>query len=180
MKFRNGHWLYKEGYACFSPKQVYEITREEGALELCAPTSRITGRGDTLEGINLTIRISTPMPDVIRVQTWHHLGAVRKGPAFRLNMAKSTSRVTGTAKSTSEVTGTDGEREITVQSGRLRLVIDKENWGMKLFRDDKLLTKSIGGDLAYIKTKWRGDYAYDRGPADTAYMREQLGLSVDE
>ena len=44
MKFRNGHWLYKEGYACFSPRQVYEITREDGALELCAPTSLITGR----------------------------------------------------------------------------------------------------------------------------------------
>ena len=62
MKFRNGHWLYKEGYACFSPTQVYEITREDGALELCAPTSLITGRRDTLAGINLTIRVTAPMP----------------------------------------------------------------------------------------------------------------------
>ena len=55
MKFRNGHWLYKEGYACFSPRQVYEITRKDDALELCAPTSLITGKDDTLKGVNLTI-----------------------------------------------------------------------------------------------------------------------------
>ena len=82
MKFRNGYWLYKEGYACFSPRQVYEISREDGMLELCAPTSLITGKGDTLKGVNLTIRITAPMPDVIRIQTCHHLGAVRKGPEF--------------------------------------------------------------------------------------------------
>ena len=78
MKFRNGHWLYKEGYTCFSPKQVYEITSENGALELCAPTFPVSGKDDTLKGVILTIRITAPMPDVIRVQTRHHLGAVRK------------------------------------------------------------------------------------------------------
>ena len=177
MKFRNGHWLYKEGYACFSPRQVYEITREDGALELCAPTSLITGRGDTLEGINLTIRVTAPMPDVIRIQTWHHLGAVRKGPEFvpGENLKKIAS-----AGNFAIGAACADEGEITVMSGSLRLVIDKKNWGMKFYRNEKLLTKSMNGDLAYIKTNWRGDYAYDRGPADTAYMREQLGLSVDE
>ena len=177
MKFRNGHWLYKEGYACFSPKQVYEITREDGALELCAPTSLITGRGDTLEGINLTIRVTAPMPDVIRIQTWHHLGAVRKGPEFV--PGENLKKLTAEGKITPEAECAD-EGEITVRSGSLRLVFDKKNWGMKFYRNDKLLTKSMNGDLAYIKTNWRGDYAYDRGPADAAYMREQLGLSVDE
>ena len=177
MKFRNGYWLYKEGYACFSPRQVYEISREDGMLELCAPTSLITGKGDTLKGVNLTIRITAPMPDVIRIQTCHHLGAVRKGPEFVLG--KSLKNMTSEGKFTPEVEEAS-EREIIVRSGQLRLVIDKENWGMKYYRDDKYLTGSTNGDLAYIKTSWRGDYAYDRGPADTAYMREQLGLSVDE
>ena len=169
MKFRNGHWLYKEGTACFSPRQVYEITREDGAVELCAPTTFITGRGDTLEGVNLTIRITAPMPEVIRVQTWHHMGGVRRGPAFEVAEQENL---------TFEVRCT--EKEITVRSGHVRLVIDRENWGMQYFRDDRFLTKSMEGDLAYIKTNWRGDYAYDRGPSDTACMREQLGLSVDE
>ena len=101
MKFRNGYWLYKEGYACFSPRQVYEISREDGMLELCAPTSLITGKGDTLKGVNLTIRITAPMPDVIRIQTCHHLGAVRKGPEFVLG--KSLKNMTSEGKFTPEV-----------------------------------------------------------------------------
>ena len=139
MKFRNGYWLYKEGYACFSPRQVYEISREDGMLELCAPTSLITGRGDTLKGVNLTIRITAPMPDVIRIQTCHHLGAVRKGPEFVLG--KSLKNMTSEGKFTPEVEEAS-EREIIVRSGQLRLVIDKENWGMKYYRDDKYLTGS--------------------------------------
>ena len=182
MKFRNGHWLYKEGYACFSPKQVYEITSENGALELCAPTFPVAGKDDTLKGVILTIRITAPMPDVIRVQTRHHLGAVRKGPEFV--PGEILKNMTSDGTFTPEIECADdkfaAEEEITVRSGRLRLVIDKKSWGMKFYRDEKLLTKSMGGDLAYIKTNWRGDYAYDRGPYDTAYMREQLGLSVDE
>ncbi len=183
MKFRNGHWLYKEGYACFSPRQVYEISKEDGALELCAPTSLVMGREDTLKGVNLTIRITAPMPDVIRMQTWHHLGALKKGPEFipgeRLKSSATGEKLTSETEY-AEMECTDTEEEITVRNGHLRLVIDKKNWTIRYYRDEKLLTKSMGGDLAYIKTNWRGDYAYDRGPADTAYMREQLGLSVDE
>lgn len=27
MKYHNGCWLLKEGYACFSPQEVYEIKK---------------------------------------------------------------------------------------------------------------------------------------------------------
>ena len=89
MKFRNGHWLYREGTACFSPKHVYEVTAEENAVTLYAPTARVADKGDTLGGVVLTVRITAPMPDMIRVQTWHHLGAVKKGPAFVLDLPDS-------------------------------------------------------------------------------------------
>ena len=85
MKFRNGHWLYREGTACFSPKHVYEVTAEENAVTLYAPTARVADKGDTLGGVVLTVRITAPVPDMIRVQTWHHLGAVKKGPEFVLD-----------------------------------------------------------------------------------------------
>ena len=49
---------------------------------------------------------------------------------------------------------------------------------MRYERDGKLLTKSGTRDLAYMKTDWKGE-AYDRG-SKGAYMRQQLGLSVDE
>ena len=74
MKFHNGCWLFKEGYECFSPQHVYEVRKSEQEVVLCAPTGRINHKGDTLGGINLTVRITAPMPEVIRVQTFHNMG----------------------------------------------------------------------------------------------------------
>ena len=89
MKFRNGHWLYKEVTACFSPKMVYEIHREEDALIIYAPAAAVKDRGDTLGGIVLTLRITTPVPEVIRVQVWHHMGTARNMPRFELNLPET-------------------------------------------------------------------------------------------
>ncbi len=68
MKFHNGCWLYKEGYGCFSPQEIYEIHREEEELRLCMPTAKIRTKGDTIGGINLTLRVTCPAKEVIRVQ----------------------------------------------------------------------------------------------------------------
>ena len=43
------------------------------------PTARINHRGDTLGGIVLTIEITSPMPEVIRVKTSHH--TLHNGPS---------------------------------------------------------------------------------------------------
>ncbi|MFV0529609.1 MAG: alpha-xylosidase [Lachnospiraceae bacterium] len=167
MKFHNGCWLYKEGYECFSPQHVYEVRKKADEVTLCAPTSRIQHKGDTLGGINLTIRITAPMPEVIRVQTFHHRGVIDNGPAFELQLPD-----------TAEFTVDETEQLLTVVSGHLSLVIDKENWSMQYKRDGELLTKSGGRDLSYMKADWTG-FAYDHGSKE-AYMCQQLGLSVDE
>ncbi|WP_099469706.1 alpha-xylosidase [Konateibacter massiliensis] len=167
MKFQNGCWLFKEGYECFSPQHVYEIRKEEKQVVLCAPTSRIQHKGDTLGGINLTIKITAPMPEIIRVQTFHHMGVQNKGPEFELDLSQPQSLETK-----------EEDNILTVKSGNLSLLIDLENWSMRYERGSKLLTKSGWRDLAYIKEDWKG-FAYDKGK-DNAYMRQQLGLSVGE
>lgn len=167
MKFHNGCWLFKEGYECFSPQHVYEVRKSEQEVVLCAPTGRINHKGDTLGGINLTVRITAPMPEVIRVQTFHHMGVVDRGPKFELELSNA-----------EELEAEETENLLTVRSGHLSLVIDKENWSMRYERDGELLTKSGWRDLSYLKTDWKG-FAYDKGSED-AYMRQQLGLSVDE
>lgn len=86
MKFHNGCWLLKEGYGCFSPEQVYEVREEKEQVTLCAPTARITGKGDTLGGINLTVRITAPMPEVVRVQACHHRGVKPDVTQFELEL----------------------------------------------------------------------------------------------
>jgi len=167
MKFSNGCWLQKEGCECFSPQQVYEVTIEKNAVILYAPTVQIRQKGDTLGGINLTIRITAPMEEVIRVQTIHHKGHQQKGPAFELNLNEN-----------HPIQAVETDQKITITSGSLSLVITKNPWSMTYFRGEKMLTQSIGKDLGYLKTDWKG-MAYDRGSKD-AYMRQQLGLCVGE
>lgn len=166
MKFHNGCWMLKEGYECFSPQQAYEVTKKENQIVICAPTSRIQHKGDTLGGINLTIIISAPMPEVIRVQTYHHKGIKKREPEFELNL---------TGKS--QLSLQEEEDRLTIKSGSLGLVIDTKNWSMCYERDGRLLTKSGGRDLGYVKKDFKG-IAYDKG--DNAYMCQNLSLSVGE
>lgn len=167
MKFSNGHWLQREGCACFSPAQVYFADVQAEEVTICAPTSPIRHRGDTLGGVNLTIRVTAPYPEVLRIQTCHHLGALDHGPHFEIAPA-----VPGCLRASQT------EEKLLVSSGSLRLEVRKDSGEMTFFRDDEKLTGSGHNDLAYVKTDWTG-LAYDRGPED-AYMRQQLSITVNE
>ncbi|MCI9337002.1 MAG: alpha-xylosidase [Lachnospiraceae bacterium] len=166
MKFQNGCWLLKEGFASFSPQQIYDSRIAEDEVVICAPTAVVNGRGNTIDGINLTLRITAPAPEVIRVQVWHHKGGLKKSPAFEL------AEPCGQALRVEET-----DETLTVKSGHLSLVLGKRPWSMRYERDGELLTKSAGRDFAFLKENWTG-MAYDKGQG--AYMRQQLGLSVNE
>lgn len=167
MKFSNGCWLMREGCGCFSPAEVYFSKIEPDAVTICAPTSKIRQRGDTLGGINLTIRVSAPYPEVLRVQTWHHMGLQERGPRFDIAQPQS-----------GNLRAEDLADRLVIASGNLRLEIIKENGAMTFYRGGEKITSSGPKDLAYVKTDWKG-FAYDKGPQD-AYMRQQLTLGVNE
>ena len=167
MKFSNGCWLQKEGCECFSPAEVYFSKIEENAVTICAPAAKIRHRGDTLGGVNLTIKITAPYPEVLRVQTWHHMGLQDRSAHFELSPMHM-----GLLKAE------ETEEKLMVSSGSLRVEVRKDNGTFAFFRGDEKITSSDTKDLAYMKTDWRG-LAYDRGPAD-AFMRQRLNLGVGE
>lgn len=167
MKFSNGCWLQKEDCACFSPAQIYFTKIEKDRVTLCAPTNKINHRGDTLGGVNLTIQISAPYPEVLRIQTYHHMGLKERMPQFEL-----------TAPQNGNLVAEETEKQIIVKSGELRIEIEKESGAFVFWRGAEKITGSGWRDLAYMKTNWKGS-AYDKGPED-AYMREQLSISVGE
>ena len=168
MKFSNGCWLEKEGYACFAPQEVYSTSVEENGVVLYTPTTPIRHRGDTLGGINLTLVISVPFKEVIRVQVYHHKGVMDKEPHFELNIEKN-----------HLVEVEDKEESICIRSGALSLTITKKNFSMVYERNGAYLTSSGWKDLAYMKTDWKG-FAYDKGNPSEAYIYQQLKLSVGE
>lgn len=168
MKFSNGCWLQKEGCACFSPAEVSFTRIEQDKVVLCAPTHKINQRGDTLGGVNLTLEITTPMPEVIRVKTYHYKGALENGPQFELNLPL-----------VSSIDAVESKEQVVVKSGGAKLVIDKKNWKMTYYGNGQKKCVSAGRDLAYMKTDWKGD-AYVKSSDTDAYMRQQLSLGVGE
>lgn len=169
MKFNNGCWLFREGTACFSPQEVYYTKITDTEVTLCAPTHPIGHRGDTLGGINLNIRISSPMPDILRIQVDHHMGRLERTPSFELKLDAPQKLQVEETKET-----------ITITSGSLSLVITKNPWSMTYKSGGKVLTESRGRDLALMKTAYKGDFYEVDGDLEDTYMREQLGIDVGE
>ena len=167
MKFSNGCWLQKEGCACFSPMEVYFTKIEPDKVTLCAPTYHVVTRGDTLGNVNLTIQITAPYPEVLRIQTFHHMGLAERFPQFEI-----------AAPQEGNLKAEETPEKIVVSSGTLRVEITKATASIAFYRGEEKITSSGAKDLAYMKTDWKG-LAYDKGPED-AYMREQLSLSVGE
>ncbi len=168
MKFSNGCWLQREGTEVFSPVEVYYAKKEETQITLCTPTHKIIHRGDTLGGPNLTIRISAPMPEVLRIRCDHYMGVVKKAPEFELEYEEG-----------KHLIADETEEMIMINSGNLRVEINKLSWKMTYYRGSEKITDSGLKDLAYVKTDWRG-LAYDDGKEHDTYMRERLSLSVGE
>ncbi len=167
MKFSNGCWLQKEGCSCFSPMEVYFTKITPDMVTLCAPTYHVVTRGDTLGNVNLTIQITAPYPEVLRIQTFHHMGLAERFPQFEI-----------AAPTSGNLRAEEDDEKITVWSGSLRVEVIKATAAITFYRGDEKITASGAKDLAYMKTDWKG-LAYDKGPED-AYMREQLSLSVGE
>ncbi len=168
MKFSNGCWLQKEGCSCFSPQEVYFTTIEDHKVTLLAPTLHIAKRGDVLGGINLTLEITSPAPDIFRVRIYHYKGAIVDTPAFELSLNKEL-----------PLQVEDNEENIKITSGNTSLLITKKNWSMTYLRGDEVITKSTGKDLALMKMDWKG-ITYDKGDDKGTYIRQMLSLSVGE
>ena len=167
MRFGNGAHLDAEGVRIFSPAQVYFTNISADEVSLCLPAAPVLDRGNTLDGLNLTAKISAPYPEVLRVQLWHYMGIQRKGPAFPLAEPHA-----GNLKAE------ETEDLVIIRSGSLRLEIRKADAFFTFFRGEELLTSFGGRDAAYVKIDWRGK-PYDYG-SENAYMRQKLPLDVGE
>jgi alpha-D-xyloside xylohydrolase len=161
MKFTNGYWRIREeiipSYAV-----EYEDCKVCGdELVLFAATKHITNRGDTINTPIITVTLSSPMENVIKVSAVHFRGAYNKGPYFEIAQNEH-----------HKVTITQDDEKIVYQTGKTSAVIYKVSNAWKIeFRDeDKVLTESSYRNLAYMQNK----------ETKRNYMVEQLALDVGE
>lgn len=159
MKFSNGCWLNKEGIDTYSPAQTYSVINDNSSISTLATTRVINHRGDTLGGPVLTVKVSSPIADVIRVQMFHFKGASKKSPEFEIEIDEDT-----------KVDIINNDDFASLKTGNLSVKIQKSNgWSMDFYNGEEKLTGSGNKHAAYVKTKDNGNF-----------MREQLNLSVGE
>lgn len=165
MKFTDGNWMLAEGVRAFHPAQAYDIELQpESAprsLTVYAPTHPIRHRGDTLTGPLLTLRFSSPLPDIIRVQAAHYTGELDSGPHFVLPESE-----TGIEPHT---TVHVEEEAAALSSGQLSVRIARQGgWNVEFLAGQRVITRSGAKGLGFIQLD------------GALYMHEQLALGVGE
>ncbi|MCB0179442.1 MAG: alpha-xylosidase [Anaerolineae bacterium] len=158
MKFTDGYWHFREGVTPHFPIHVHDIEMEPDALIVYGVTKRLTQRGDVLNTGLLTVRFSSPMPDVIRVQMWHYKGQRPLSPTFALN-----------TQPTSNLCIKNETDFARLTSGSLTVRVDKgPDWRVDYLDDSRLLTRSNWRGMGYVDTP------------EGRYIHEQLDLGVGE
>ncbi len=158
MKFTDGYWLMREGITPGYAVEYHDHRIKGDTLEIYAPCTHISGRGDALNIGLLTIRLSSPMEDVIKTEIVHFDGAVDRGPYIRVNSDGSKPEITET------------KDKIIYRSGNLRAEVSRCGWEIVYYYKDKRLT-----DTGYRNMAHMTDHAAKR-----TYMVEQLAIDIDE
>ena len=159
MKFTDGNWLVASGVTPHHPAEAYDVSTEGDTLVVTAPTRPIRHRGDTLQGPVLTIRLSSPLENVIKVRIEHYTGVSERDPQIPLaTIDKPPVQITHTAEAS------------TMQSGSLTARVARgERWELSFWRADRQITRSGSRGIGYIQHATQG-----------TFVHEQLSLGVGE
>lgn len=160
MKFTNGYWMTRKEITPLYAVEYADHRISGKELTAYAPAKHITDRGDCLNLGMLTVRLSSPMEDVIKVSVTHFEGKSYRGPFVE------------TADENPSVSIEDNENEIIYQSGNTKAVIDKRpaSWSIRFYDGDRELTNTGYRNMAHMTNNETGK----------TYMVEQLALDVDE
>ncbi len=157
MKFTDGFWLTREGFDIQHPRNIRDVAIKDDVVTLYAPCKDIQHRGDTLNLPSLTIQLSSPMANVIKVKAWHHKGRTAKTPDFDIKNEQIPLEVQ------------QNEDQTNFESGNVNVNIQHKPFKITFTQGDQVLTSLDSKGVAWIK-----------GPEKESYMRSQLNLGVGE
>ncbi|HEY9575521.1 MAG TPA: alpha-xylosidase [Lachnospiraceae bacterium] len=161
MKFTNGYWSIRKEYQASYAVEYWDHQVKNNELIVYVATNHIESRGDILNKAMLTVTLSSPMPDIIKVSIVHFAGSPNKKPEI------SKAQINGDFVDISE-----DEKHIYYRSGESEAVIHKSPnaWAITYKHKGKLLTETGYRNQAYMHNIVNGKN----------YMLEQLLLDVGE
>ena len=160
MKFTDGYWCVKKEMTPLYAVEYADCRRNGNELTIYAPGKHIANRGDCLNLGMLTIRLSSPMEDVIKVSISHFDGTAYRGPFAEIKNTAPHVRIE------------ENEEFLLYQSGETKAVVDKrpDSWGIRFLDGDRELTSTGFRNMANIRNNETG----------RTYTVEALAIDVDE
>jgi len=158
LKFTNGYWLTRKEYDVNSPAEAFEAEKDGKTLNVYAPYKRINTRGDELNLGMSTIKLTSPVENVIGVKLTH-FDQDTKGPSYELNDLDPDVNIDVTDKKASLTSG-----DLTVS---LPL---RQQFDMEFTANGKVITAS--------RNKAQGEIL--NHDTNVHYMREQLSVGVED
>lgn len=158
MKFSQGVWLMREGVTPHYAVHVHDYEHDGNSLTLYAPDKWVSSRVATLDTPLLTVKLSSPLGNVVRVQIWHHRGTPVRHPHFEVQEFPAP-----------VVQIDEGEGFVALTTGRLTVRVRTEGeWLMEFLDGEKRVTASGAKSIASMHTP------------EGHFMMAQLGLGVGE
>ena len=158
MKFTDGLWLLQPGVQAHYAAAAHDVRAQGDELVALAPTRPIRHRGDTLQGPLLTVRLSSPLADIVKVRIEHFSGGDRRAPD-----------IPTVAQPRPAVHIDGGAREATFVTGLLTARLARDPWGLSFEAGGRVLTRSGARGAGYVRWAGHGEFVH-----------EQLGLGVGE
>src|SRR5688572_6613675 len=173
MKFRNGAWLWERGVTPAVMKRAIEHRIDGDAVVVSGVDRGEQHSVDKFEGTVLELRVTSPMPDVIRVQVRHHRPTQKGVTAFDLDYAQASDHVRIEEQ----------PEHLVFTSGRLSLSVRRTGeWGMRFHDGASTVTEAGHEGLGYMSVDGRGGFLMQRlsmGVGECIYgMGERFGPLV--
>ena len=178
MKFTAGYWTIRPGVTPHFAVQVHDVETDPEGVTLYALTRRIDTRGDTLNLPLLTIRLTSPLPNVVRVQIVHHKGAPPAAPHFELFTQPPPITVHDDAEAASLTSG-----DLTVRVAKGHATGGWTSWTaqsdhrQRLARHRRSSTRRKAASSTSSSTLGVGECVYGLGERFTAFVKN--GQVVD-
>jgi alpha-D-xyloside xylohydrolase len=160
MKFTDGYWQVREGLHLQNPIEIRDMKIDANSITTFSATKVVRTKGDTLNATLLTQKFSSPIPDVIKVQFYRHIGKAQKGPEFEIHNIEG-----------HQVGIKQNEEQAIFTTGRLSVRIGKTDGKIHYYYDNNRITGSNNKGPAHIETL---------DSSGITYVREQLDLGLGE
>ncbi len=173
MKFTEGYWLQSERANGLFAAEAYTVDKIPGGMRIVAPVKKIVSRGDTLNTPTITIEFRACTDRTISVKAWHYEAYDNHLPEFERNESIL-----------EEVTVEIGEEEAVLDTGLLKVRVNRREFGYFFEADGKILTSCGFRNLGLMRwNKQPGTMLCAQNYLTEEYepyMMNELSLSVGE